>query len=788
MLPFNLPFKRCNRAFVAVLAVVVVAEAVAMWLVGILFPDFGPIGWREILLDALVVVVLSGPFVWRLAVRPLEMGMRGGQRFAQTLFDNSGALVVVLDRAGRIVRFNPGCELAAGYTAAEVAGRYLFELLIPENDRAKVREYFAQCVDGSAFPRHFQNEWMNRDGGRRWIAWTNEVLRDEAGRIEYIVASGLDMTEQRRQEQQRHQSETWLRALIEATNQSTVLMAMDGTVLTVNTAAASRLGGTPESIVGRNLYAMLPPQLAEAQRRRFDQVAVDGRPVTFEDERDGMRCRLSVVPIKDAAGAVIQAAIFSEDITEARLLQRIDMLLASLDQQVLDGRSLDDILDFACRNLSEVLGYEAVWVGRRMDGGRVDLLFATGSAGGYVEAIRQLGVRWDDTPTGRGVTGATIRSGRVQTFNADDADLAPWAETATRFGLRSALGLPLIIRDQVFGALVLYSSNVAAFSDANTLERLRHIGARLNVVVEAADKQQQMKLLRLAVDTAGSGIMVTHHDGVIEWTNRALRQMFGFTEAELVGATPRLFKSGLQGSDYYRNLWETLTRGDTWRGETINKRKDGSLLTIMQIVAPVRGIGGEISHYISVMEDISLRKAAEDRNRHLAEHDALTDLPNRAVMQARLERLLTGEKRRRHALVSLLFLDIDNFKQINDNFGHDVGDALLCSFGKLLRGVVRAEDTVARIGGDEFVVLLPGLQAAADAEIVARNILASLESPIDCLGTVLRVGSSIGIAHAPAHATDPAVLLKCADIAMYAAKQAGRNTYRIFDSVMAAAA
>ena len=156
-------------------------------------------------------------------------------------------------------------------------------------------------------------------------------------------------------------------------------------------------------------------------------------------------------------------------------------------------------------------------------------------------------------------------------------------------------------------------------------------------------------------------------------------------------------------------------------------------------------------------------------------------------MHKRLTQMLSGEKRRSHEQVGVLYLDIDRFKQINDGYGHDVGDALLRGFAERLRGVVRSEDTVARIGGDEFVILLPGMQAAQDAEVVAGKVLAALERPIDCLGAALVVGSSIGIAHAPAHGSEPEALLKCADTAMYAAKQAGRNTCRVFAAAMAEA-
>jgi diguanylate cyclase (GGDEF)-like protein/PAS domain S-box-containing protein len=904
------PFQRRSVIFLALLVVVFVAESVAMALLGLVFPEAGRANWRETLFDALSVVVLSAPFIWWLAMRPLERALQGEQGFGQTLFDNAGALIAVLDRDGRIVRFNAGCEHATGFSAAEVVGRDLFDLLIPEDLRAQVRKVFSECVEGE-FPPQYQNEWLTRAGGRRWIAWTNHVLRDAAGRVEYVVANGLDMTAQREQEerlresearfrllfdsaedailvnpapmgifidanaaacqrlgytreqllrlgpadidgpgddsareraldelaasgsarfertllardgraipveinarrfeihgtahiisiarditaqkageQRIRESEARLRALIEAVGQSAMLMAMDGKVLAVNTVAAQRLGRRPEDIVGHDIYAMIPPAVADSRRRRINALAIDPHPITFEDERNGMRLRHLIVPIRDEAGRTVQVAIFAEDVTEATLLRRTDNLLHGFDQQVLGGRSFTDILCFACDQFAEDFGYEVAWAGRKMPDGTVQVLHAAGVARDYVREIHEAGVRWDATPTGNGPAGITIRGGEPQVFWTDDAGFAPWLPASERHGLQAILGLPLIAHGAVYGVMLLYSRDADAFTRGDTVSSLQHVGARLNVVVEASERQQQMQLLRLAIETAGSGILVTHADGTIEWSNSALRQMTGYSEAELVGRTPRLFNSGTQDADYYRHFWQSLASGETWRGETVNRRKDGSLITVMQVVAPVHGRDGEIAHFVSVMEDISQRKQAEAQIRHLAEHDPLTDLPNRTLMHKRLAQMLSGEKRRSQEQVGVLYLDIDRFKQINDGYGHDVGDALLRGFAERLRGVVRTEDTVARVGGDEFVVLLPGMQAPQDARIVAGKILAALERPIDCLGTALVVGSSIGIAHAPGHGSEPVALLKCADVAMYAAKQAGRNIYRVFDAAIAGA-
>ena len=782
MYPSHLPPPRRKRTFLALLAVVFLAETAAMLLVDRLFPQAGPADWREILVDASTLVILSGPFVWWLAIRPIRRALHHEYRFAEALMNNPAALVVILDRAGRIVWFNPGCELVSGYSVDEVVGRDLFALLLPEEQRAEARERFSGCFTGQC-PSHLQYMLQTASGAHRWIAWTHDTLTDQRGRIEYVVANGVDITEQRRQQVQLEQTDEQLRALIEATGQSAMLLDANGTVQMLNNMAALRLGEPPESMLGRNLYDFIPPDLAESRRHCIEQVIANPNPVSFEDVRGGLRLHHTLVPVRSPSGQVTQVAAFSEDVTESTLLKHIDALLHAFDQQVLAGKSLPEILEEVCAQLVRRFDYQAVWVGRKRGGGRVQVLCVAGPGGDYVRAIDAIGVRWDESPAGQGPAGRTIRSGRSQLCVRSDEPSAPWAEVAGNYGINTVLSLPLVVHGEFFGALLLCAAEAEAFARQQTVDLLRQIGERLNVVLEMAEQQQQMQLLRQAINTAGSGILVTNLDGTIEWTNRALRDMTGFSEQELTGETPRVFKSGVQDDAFYQQFWQTVLAGETWRGEVVNRRKDGTQLTVMQTVAPVCDSLGEITHFISVVEDISERKRAEERIRHLAEHDALTGLPNRVLMRNRLVQMLR-EKRRPVPLVGVLYLDVDRFKRINDEHGHDVGDALLRGFAERLTGAVRTEDTVARIGGDEFVVLLPRMHADEDVINVAEKILQVLKEPIDCVGHALSVGSSIGIAQAPAHGGDAATLLKRADLAMYAAKEGGRNTWRLFDESM----
>jgi diguanylate cyclase (GGDEF)-like protein len=226
-------------------------------------------------------------------------------------------------------------------------------------------------------------------------------------------------------------------------------------------------------------------------------------------------------------------------------------------------------------------------------------------------------------------------------------------------------------------------------------------------------------------------------------------------------------------------MWRRPRAGGAWEGEVWLRRRDGFPFPARVQVMAVVSADAVITHYIGILEDISERKAQEERIRHMAQHDFLTGLPNRALLEDRLHQAMPLALRNGTRL-AVLFLDLDRFKLINDSLGHDVGDRLLQQVSRRLAGCVRAADTVSRQGGDEFVLLLQDLDAPEQAAAVARKILEVISEPFVVDGTQLSVTPSIGISVFPDDAPDSAPLLRNADAAMYHAKGVGRNNYQFF--------
>jgi diguanylate cyclase (GGDEF)-like protein/PAS domain S-box-containing protein len=266
--------------------------------------------------------------------------------------------------------------------------------------------------------------------------------------------------------------------------------------------------------------------------------------------------------------------------------------------------------------------------------------------------------------------------------------------------------------------------------------------------------------------------------------NPAFSTITGYTEHEVVGQTPALLNSGRQDRDFYRQMWADLESRGTWRGEIWNRRKDGVIYPEWLSITAVRDDAiGRTSHYIGIFSDISERKESEARIRHLAHHDALTGLPNRLLLDDRIEQALLKSRRSGH-MTAVLFLDLDRFKHINETLGHEIGDELLVQAGKRAAAVLRETDTLSRHGGDTFAIVLADIEQPQDATLVARKLLQTFGKPYQLAGHELTVTASIGIALHPSDGVNASELLRNAETAMYHAKDEGRNTLRFYSSDM----
>ena len=280
-------------------------------------------------------------------------------------------------------------------------------------------------------------------------------------------------------------------------------------------------------------------------------------------------------------------------------------------------------------------------------------------------------------------------------------------------------------------------------------------------------------------EATNEAITVTDTAARIVAVNAAFSTITGFAAGEALGATPRIHRSGRQDKDFYERMWHSLQTTGQWQGEIWNRRKNGETYPAWENISAVRDADGTVSHYVSMLSDITALKQAEEQLRHMALHDVLTGLPNRRLLAESLEGALARAQRHGHRL-ALLFLDLDRFKLVNDTLGHAAGDELLGEVARRLRAAVRQEDLIARLGGDEFTVVLEELQHPDNAAHLARKLIEAVARPMQLCGRELTPSTSVGIAIYPDDARSAADLSKAADAAMYRAKQRGRHTFEFY--------
>jgi len=308
---------------------------------------------------------------------------------------------------------------------------------------------------------------------------------------------------------------------------------------------------------------------------------------------------------------------------------------------------------------------------------------------------------------------------------------------------------------------------------------ISHFIAIKEDITERLVLEEQLKMVAVVFETTNEAIMIADQNGRIKTVNPAFTKITGFTKEEVIGKNPSILSSGRHDRNFYNQMWNTLSADGAWAGEIWNRRKDGSVYPEWLSISVIRNDSDEISEYVSVFSDITSRKNAEARIRHQAYYDALTELPNRTLLMDRLEMSIVSANRDQQTL-ALLFVDLDRFKYVNDTLGHEYGDELLVNVARRLLSCVRESDTVARFGGDEFVVLLHNICSGKEAGRIAEKMIQQLSYPFMLAGREIIIGASIGIAMYPSASGSADNLLRNADLAMYSAKQAGRNRYQFF--------
>lgn len=664
------------------------------------------------------------------------------EQFFRQLVDNSLDIITVLDERG-IIRFeNPAAEQLLGYRPDERIGRWVFEFVHPD-DRAAAVEAFEGLFSRPGQTASAEFRYQSKDGSWRYMAAVGKNLLHEPG-IAGVVGNLRDITHQKQTESALRESEEWFRQLTENIDEVFWISDREATTMYFVSPAYEEIWGrTCESAIQspRSFLDAVHPDDREELLANLAANAA-GRSYTAEYRivrPDGTVRWISDrgFPVFDEHGKLYRCAGIAEDISERRAREeQLNKLMLAVEQSPA-GVVITDTqgtIEFVNPKFTEMTGYtsaEAVGKNPRIiKSGKHD-------AGFY----RDL---WE-----------TITAGRV------------WRGE--------------ICNKKKDGSLYWESASVSAVRNERS-EITNFVAVKEDITTKVRDREQ-LRLQSSALAAAANSIFITDQQGRITWANAAFCRMSGFRLKELVGETPRALKSEQHDVRFYEQLWETILSGQVWSGEIVERRKSGELYTVHQTITPLTNSRGEITHFIAVHEDITARKDAEARIQKMAYHDALTGLSNRVELQSRLEQAVQEAERHSRSL-ALLFIDLDRFKVVNDTLGHAVGDSLLQAVAERLKGCLRASDTAARIGGDEFAVLQLEISSPVGAAALASKILSVMAAPFRVSGRDLHISPSIGISVFPFDSNGPDELFKNADMAMYLAKKEGRNNFQFFTSAL----
>ena len=578
-----------------------------------------------------------------------------------------------------------------------------------------------------------------------------------------------------------------LSATIEALPDLLFELDEKGEYLAVHASETCKLAAPADNLIGRTVAEVMPPETAQACLEALRGARQHGRShgarITLDTPSGRRTFELSVSLKNLVPGGGARFLVLSRDVSAVVQQERDLAREARLNETLLQlprraqGGKIDDLLQFGADSAIALTGSRiaCVYLAGADSGRFVAAAWAptTGADGAGLPAPTAL--------TDECVWRDALQSGQVVVREPGDPALP--------HGLERQVSIPVDHAGKC--SLVLAVANkpeAYATGDCKTLAVLaENIWASINRLRhEESHARQSATIRKLSAVVAQSPfpIVITDLNGNIEYANRAYTDKSGYSLSELRGQNPSLLSSGKTPAETYPLMWAHLLRGEAWQGELVNRRKDGSEYVTAALIYPMRDEDGNVVNYIGHQEDITLRKAAAERIQQLANYDHLTGLPNRVLLGERFRQAI-DLARGHHEALTVMWLDLDNFKAINDSLGHSAGDLLLREIAHRLGAQLRQQDTLSRQSGDDFTIVIPGADQDA-AAAMAEKLLAALEQPIVLTDHELIIGGSIGIALYPNDADSLETLMVCAESAMYRVKQEGRNGFRFYAPEMQA--
>jgi diguanylate cyclase (GGDEF)-like protein/PAS domain S-box-containing protein len=697
--------------------------------------------------------------------------------------EQSPMTVIITDTLGTIEYVNPKFVQLTGYTQEEAVGKnpriLKSDMMLPE----EYRQLWETITAGGEWRGEFYNK--NKHGAFYWEAASISAIRNSQGEITHFVAVKEDITAMKQTMNWLKESRERFRMLIESSRDGIIAYNKEFSYIIWNRAMEQISGIPGNAALGKNAFGLFPflDRVGEGDCFRN---AVEGKasvrlamPYNVpQTERHGY-FDSSHFPVFDANERVVGGMAIIRDATDRVRTERRMNAQYMVARALSDATALNDAFSGIIQVICEALGWDCggVWLVSRRD----EVLRCAEMWHVPIMEITQFKTITMEIPfsPGAGLPGRVWSSGSPAWIEDITKDVNfTRKHAAIKEELNSAFAFPLVSGKEVVGVIEFFSHQAQA-PDNDLLDMLGATGKHIGQFIKRKQAEAQLQKLSHAVEQSSSSIVITDKNGIIEYVNPRFTQVTGYSADEVAGLTPRILKSGEHDPAVYKALWDDITSGKEWRGELCNRKKNGELYWEYASVAPVKDGSGNTTHFIAAKEDITRRRQFESQLLFLANHDPLTNLINRRCFHEKLDDHL-GYAKRYDKHGALLFLDLDNFKFINDTLGHSEGDKLLVKLSTFLQKRLRDTDVLGRLGGDEFAIYLPNVNELQATTVAVQLLKQTREEVIPLSELYKNVTLSIGIAMYPDHGEAIATLLAAADLAMYQAKDNGKNCFCVY--------
>lgn len=752
--------------------------------------------------EARQLQLLANDLAFALALLRKRAGELSGSRRDRRLqgtIERAGVGITRIDQNGRFVEVNQKfCEML-GYSREELIGLPTREVTVGE-DYGSGAQFRQQVQLGHVGVLTGEKRYRRKDGSHLWVRRTMSPAYDEADGVLETISVVEDITEHKRVEEQVSREQILLRTIIDALPDFIYVKDKNDRMQLGNKAWRDARRLREEDVRGKTVFDIFPQPVAQRMHDQDRRVIETGEPIVdqeipiyLRDDGQGQIERWSLtskVPMRGDDGKVIGVVGISRDITTRRNLERERTLENAVARVLAESRSIAHTMPVLIRTICEAMGwaYGARWV---WDEARGNLVRAEWWCEFESEFDAQDARYWESLYRRGAASGLMHRAweGQRPVWFRDLGEVTGFLRmpSCRKFGFRSAFAFPILAYEEEVGVMEFFgremreSEEVLLGISSVISNQVGQFVLRKKAEEALLENEQQ---LRAMFDNADVGITVTSLDMRFLRVNDKYSSIVGYTREELLTMT-------VSQTTLPEDLEPTKTRRDQiMRGNTPDSthekqlvRKDGSRVWVSVAPSLVCAADGTPRYFVTAIQDISASKEAAAALQELAHFDHLTKLPNRALFYDRLAQGL-AQARRNKCVLAVLFVDLDRFKYVNDTFGHTEGDKLLIRIAERLGQCVRGEDTVGRLSGDEFAIVLNRLSSPDDAALVAKKIISALNDPFQIQGTELYVTASIGITLFPSDGDDQEMLVRNADVAMYRAKDVGRNNYQFFTPEM----